>query len=304
MLCLPCWAEQFFNTAWVVDTRKVGVRIKEDMEPKELRHAAKGNVQLNGTFFWRVRMLGGVGINSYTRNSAKQAVGFSLIAPALKNVIAASDFGYDETSPVRIADLGCVSGYKHNPCSGACGEAIRACSAMEPEIQAFFSDLSSNDFNTLFQLWRGTWVIGVVHSRRGMKPLWCKLMRIFAGSYPAEHKRLFLEELSDRETHATFCMPWLFRTIDEVVAIVSEMPGDGSLGNVLAEGNFSCSIALEIEEASMDSQPPHVLAFPFPTQGHINPMILLCRKLASMGFVVTFPHIGSKNMSSTADEQF
>ncbi|XP_002974356.2 linamarin synthase 1 [Selaginella moellendorffii] len=41
--------------------------------------------------------------------------------------------------------------------------------------------------------------------------------------------------------------------------------------------------------------PPHVLAFPFPAQGHINPMILLCRKLASMGFIITFINTRSRH---------
>ncbi|EFJ21640.1 hypothetical protein SELMODRAFT_417526 [Selaginella moellendorffii] len=60
----------------------------------------------------------------------------------------------------------------------------------------------------------------------------------------------------------------------------------------------------KIEEA-MDSQAPHVLAFPFPAQGHIPPMLHLCRKLSSMGFVITFLNIGSKNKSSaTGDEKF
>ncbi|XP_024541909.1 UDP-glycosyltransferase 85A1 [Selaginella moellendorffii] len=55
----------------------------------------------------------------------------------------------------------------------------------------------------------------------------------------------------------------------------------------------------------MDYQQAHILAFPFPAQGHINPMMLLCRKFASMGIVITFLNIRSRhNNLEEGDDQF
>ncbi|EFJ21641.1 hypothetical protein SELMODRAFT_417527 [Selaginella moellendorffii] len=232
-------------------------------------------------------------------------MGFSLIAPALKNVIAASDFGYDETSSVRIADLGCASGYN----------TIRQLEQSSPSLRRFTAAVSGSFYERLFPSsslhivmcnisshWLSKTPERNVDDRCG--PFTARNEAFVFTSFEDWHvTRLELawndmveEELIDRETHATFCMPWFFRTIDEL-----KFPSEHYRGIHLPASQKQWR---PDQEASMDSQPPHVLAFPFPTQGHINPMILLCRKLASMGFVVTFLNIGSKNMSSTADEQF
>lgn len=43
--------------------------------------------------------------------------------------------------------------------------------------------------------------------------------------------------------------------------------------------------------ASLKAKKPHVLAVPFPAQGHISPLIKLSRRIADCGIKVTFVNI-------------
>ncbi|KAL2465192.1 UDP-glycosyltransferase 83A1 [Abeliophyllum distichum] len=50
---------------------------------------------------------------------------------------------------------------------------------------------------------------------------------------------------------------------------------------------------------------PHVLAVPFPAQGHVMPLMKLCRKIADQGIKVTFvnaEHIHAKVLAAMSDE--
>ncbi|XP_024527498.1 gibberellic acid methyltransferase 2 [Selaginella moellendorffii] len=100
-------------------------------------------------------MEGGVGISSYSRNSSNQGSAFLLIAPALRVAIAAHDFADHTAAPLRIADLGCAVGSNTITAVAFVIKAVRdkfkSSGLREPEVQALFSDLVSNDFNTLFQ---------------------------------------------------------------------------------------------------------------------------------------------------------
>ncbi|XP_024535270.1 gibberellic acid methyltransferase 2 [Selaginella moellendorffii] len=100
-------------------------------------------------------MEGGVGISSYSRNSSNQGSAFLLIAPALRAAIAAHDFADHTAAPIRIADLGCAVGSNTITAVAFVIKAVRdkfkSSGLREPELQALFSDLVSNDFNTLFQ---------------------------------------------------------------------------------------------------------------------------------------------------------
>lgn len=43
----------------------------------------------------------------------------------------------------------------------------------------------------------------------------------------------------------------------------------------------------------VNGKKPHVLAVPFPGQGHVKPLMKLCRKIAKHGVKVTFVNIQS-----------
>ena len=43
-----------------------------------------------------------------------------------------------------------------------------------------------------------------------------------------------------------------------------------------------------VQSVSVDQQPPHVVLFPFPLQGHINPFMNLAKVLSAHGLYITF----------------
>ncbi|KAL2482387.1 UDP-glycosyltransferase 83A1 [Forsythia ovata] len=61
---------------------------------------------------------------------------------------------------------------------------------------------------------------------------------------------------------------------------------------------------MEHQLASRESR-PHVLAVPFPAQGHVMPLMKLCQKIANRGIKVTFvnaEHIHAKVIAAMSDE--
>jgi hypothetical protein len=52
----------------------------------------------------------------------------------------------------------------------------------------------------------------------------------------------------------------------------------------------------------------HVVAFPFPMQGHINPFVFFSKRLAECGIAITFitttPHLASTRRALLEDESF
>ncbi|KAL2465177.1 UDP-glycosyltransferase 83A1 [Abeliophyllum distichum] len=61
---------------------------------------------------------------------------------------------------------------------------------------------------------------------------------------------------------------------------------------------------MEHQLASQESR-PHVLAVPFPAQGHVMPLMKLCQKIANRGIKVTFvnaEHIHAKLLVAMSDE--
>lgn len=110
-------------------------------------------------------MQGGDDEISYAKNSEAPASAIALSKPLLKEAIESMNLFRGETS-IRIADLGCATG--HNTLSTV--EIIidslttryenESCNQHRlhrrhhhhvPEFEAFFSDLPSNDFNSLFR---------------------------------------------------------------------------------------------------------------------------------------------------------
>lgn len=103
-------------------------------------------------------MQGGDDDGSYAKNSQAPASAITLCKPLLLTAIQSMKLFFnskDETDSVRVADLGCATGYNTLATTDMIVESLkqrylREC-GFEPEFEVFFSDLPSNDFNYLFQ---------------------------------------------------------------------------------------------------------------------------------------------------------
>ncbi|KAJ7539482.1 hypothetical protein O6H91_11G095400 [Diphasiastrum complanatum] len=106
------------------------------------------------------RMEGGVGDCSYARNSALQATAFVQVKEVLAKGLLNLELPTDGTV-VAVADLGCSTGPNTVSVVNFVVGRLRQrfmdsdsdlMKSNMPDFQAFFSDLPSNDFNTLFQM--------------------------------------------------------------------------------------------------------------------------------------------------------
>ncbi|PKI65591.1 hypothetical protein CRG98_013984 [Punica granatum] len=105
-------------------------------------------------------MQGGNHDGSYAKNSEAPASAITLCKPILLAAIrsmrlfAREDEGSHSCS-IRVVDLGCATGYNTLATVGMVVESLRERYigelGFEPEFEAFFSDLPSNDFNSLFR---------------------------------------------------------------------------------------------------------------------------------------------------------
>lgn len=100
-------------------------------------------------------MQGGDTDVSYAKNSEAPACAIALSKPLLHDAIASMKLFSGEES-IRIADLGCATGYNTVSTVDFVVQSLRkryeAELSLVPEFEASFSDLPSNDFNSLFQL--------------------------------------------------------------------------------------------------------------------------------------------------------
>lgn len=100
-------------------------------------------------------MQGGKGETSYAKNSQGQAKHLRSLRPLLEEALDAMDLPLSDEL-FTIADLGCSSGQNTlviaNHIVNHFANKYKLESLNLPEFQVFFSDLPSNDFNTLFQL--------------------------------------------------------------------------------------------------------------------------------------------------------
>lgn len=99
-------------------------------------------------------MQGGEDDNSYVKNSEAPALAISLSKPLLTEAIKLMTLFKGQES-LRIADFGCATGYNTLSTVELVIENLRdryrkEC-GFKPEFEVFFSDLPSNDFNTLFR---------------------------------------------------------------------------------------------------------------------------------------------------------
>ncbi|KAH7654188.1 gibberellin A4 carboxyl methyltransferase protein [Dioscorea alata] len=110
-------------------------------------------------------MQGGEDDGSYAKNSEAPASAVVLSKPLLIEAIHSMKLFSNETS-IRIADLGCATGYntlstmelivgtlrqRYEREQYNCNSNIDKNNNKVPEFEAFFSDLPSNDFNSLFR---------------------------------------------------------------------------------------------------------------------------------------------------------
>ncbi|GLJ12057.1 hypothetical protein SUGI_0183050 [Cryptomeria japonica] len=98
-------------------------------------------------------MNGGQGKSSYARNSSLQGKFLRFLQPFLQECIA--HMNITPCNKFAIADLGCSSGpnslFIAHTISTEIQDKYMAMSLPKPELQVFFSDLPSSDFNLLFQ---------------------------------------------------------------------------------------------------------------------------------------------------------
>ncbi|XP_024532898.1 caffeine synthase 1 isoform X2 [Selaginella moellendorffii] len=145
-------------------------------------------------------MEGGSGKDSYHRNSGLQAQGFSSAHAAIEQAIASSAPLFLDSSldVIRIADLGCSHGSNTiQALDFVAREIIRLREQVgdrKPlEIQAIFSDLAVNDFNTLFAL--------VPHPQESItdrnSPAWNRDCMFVSRSSPPAAIEAFAQQASD-----------------------------------------------------------------------------------------------------------
>ncbi|CAI0379343.1 unnamed protein product, partial [Linum tenue] len=159
-------------------------------------------------------MKGGQGESSYANNSKAQALHARSVVHILEETLDLVHLQppppphHHQSAVFQVVDLGCSSG--NNTVDTV--EAIikhmikryRAAGLDLPEFAAFFSDLPSNDFNTLFQLLPsdGGGVAGVEYYSAGV-----------AGSF---YKRLFPARSIDF-FHSAFSLHWLSQVPERVM---------------------------------------------------------------------------------------
>ncbi|XP_010450918.1 PREDICTED: gibberellic acid methyltransferase 2 [Camelina sativa] len=103
-------------------------------------------------------MQGGEDDLSYVNNSDSQALAITLSKPILISSLQSFKHVPDQTSPIKIVDLGCATGPNTFTTVDTVVETLqRRYTAVyggggSPEFEAFFCDLPSNDFNMLFKL--------------------------------------------------------------------------------------------------------------------------------------------------------
>ncbi|KAK2641575.1 hypothetical protein Ddye_023338 [Dipteronia dyeriana] len=111
---------------------------------------------INGGLQRVLCMQGGDDDGSYANNSEATASAISLCKPLLLNAIESMKLmECNICTSVRIADLGCATGYNTLATIDLVVETVRVRylkeRGLEPELEVFFSDLPSNDFNSLFR---------------------------------------------------------------------------------------------------------------------------------------------------------
>ncbi|KAL7249214.1 hypothetical protein ACSBR1_011380 [Camellia fascicularis] len=187
---------------------------------KHIKMAATGdNVVVSSMKLERMlSMKGGKGESSYANNSQAQAIHARSMLHLLEETLDIVQLHSPEV-PFAVADLGCSSGtntiYIVDVIIKHMIKRYEALGYDPPEFSAFFSDLPSNDFNTLFQL------IPPLANNGGSSMEECLTTSshrsYFAAGVPGSfHRRLFPARSVD-VFYSAFSLHWLSQVPDMVV---------------------------------------------------------------------------------------
>ncbi|KAL6651584.1 hypothetical protein ACP70R_010509 [Stipagrostis hirtigluma subsp. patula] len=156
-------------------------------------------------------MEGGQGETSYTNNSQVQYRNIQMVVHVLKETLDMIRTPHRPEKLLTAADLGCSCGQNTLFVADFIVQHMTDLYASHghdaPEVFFYFSDLPSNDFNTLFHLLPDSTAAAGKDTRR----------RYFAAGVPGSfYDRLFPERFIDAFT-STFSLHWLSQVPREVV---------------------------------------------------------------------------------------
>ncbi|KAF3453382.1 hypothetical protein FNV43_RR03822 [Rhamnella rubrinervis] len=172
-------------------------------------------------------MKGGKGEASYANNSQAQARHARSMIHLLKEALDAVQLSSPE-SPFVVVDLGCSSGsntifvvdaiIKHMT------KRYEAAGYESPEFSAFFSDLPSNDFNTLFQL-----LPPLANDGGSMEECLAadNHRSYFAAAVPGSFYRRLFPARSINLFHSAFSLHWLSQVPESVLDKTSAAYNEG-----------------------------------------------------------------------------
>ncbi|WOL18033.1 gibberellic acid methyltransferase 2 isoform X1 [Canna indica] len=187
-------------------------------------------------------MQGGDDDSSYAKNSEGPAAAISSSTPLLVAAIRSMKLFAAEAS-IRIADLGCATGYNTLAAMDLVVHNLRRRYEQEcadgrgvPEFEAFFCDLPSNDFNSLFRSLSATDV-------PSQKPLY----------YPAGVPGSFYERLFPREKlHLVVSLNALNWLSKIPAAVLDEKSKAWNKGRVWIDGARKEVVEAYAEQAAED----------------------------------------------------
>ncbi|KAF6159191.1 hypothetical protein GIB67_032808 [Kingdonia uniflora] len=176
------------------------------------------NVLISETKLEKVfSMKGGNGKSSYANNSQAQARHAQSMLHLLEATLDGMELHSPET-PFVIADLGCSCGgntiYMIDVIIKHMTKRYEGLGYKPPEFSVFFSDLPSNDFNTLFQLLPPLAING------GSMEQWLvpdDQRSYFAAGVPGSFYRRLFPERSINVFHSAFSLHWLSQVPESVM---------------------------------------------------------------------------------------
>ncbi|KAK9151483.1 hypothetical protein Syun_009792 [Stephania yunnanensis] len=186
-------------------------------------------------------MKGGKGETSYAKNSQAQARHAQSVLHLLEGTLDRVQLGSPGT-PFVVADLGCSCGgntiYIVDVIIKHISKRYEALGHEPPEFSAFFSDLPSNDFNTLFQLLPPL----AIHGGSMEECLAADGHRsYFAAGVPGSFYRRLFPARSIDVFHSAFSLHWLSQVPESVTEKRSTAYNKGRV--FIHGGNESSALA-------------------------------------------------------------
>ncbi|KAI6687577.1 hypothetical protein NL676_024405 [Syzygium grande] len=164
-------------------------------------------------------MKGGKGENSYANNSQAQAIHARSMLHLLEETLDRVQLMTSPEVPFVVVDLGCSSGnntiYIVDVIIKHITKRFEALGIEPPEFSAFFSDLPSNDFNTLFQLLPPL----ATHGSGSMEECLAAdhHRSYFAAGVPGSFYRRLFPARSVDVFHSAFSLHWLSQVPEAVM---------------------------------------------------------------------------------------